>query len=107
MANEVHTASAGLDPRTQGFASAEEASDGHEAEDVDHSGLDVLGEHVHGPDGEHQARDLRLLGEQLVRVDADWQLDELLATLQVEDKDARQDLLDVEPAGPTDARPGA
>ena len=42
MANEVHTASAGLDPRTQGFASAEEASDGHEAEDVDHGGLDVL-----------------------------------------------------------------
>ena len=72
MANDVHTASAGLDPRTQGFASAEEASD-------DHSGLVVLGEHVHGPDGEHQARDLRLRGEQLVRVDADWQLDELLA----------------------------
>ena len=43
MANEVHTASAGLDPRTQGFASAEEASDGLEAEDVDHGGLDILG----------------------------------------------------------------
>ena len=42
LANEVHTASAGLDPRTQGFASAEEASDGQEAEDVDHGGLDVL-----------------------------------------------------------------
>ena len=64
--------------------------------DVDHNGLDVLGEHVHGPDGEHQARDLRLHGEQLVRVDADWQLDEFLSTLQVEDIDARQDLLDVQ-----------
>ena len=79
MANEVHTASAGLDPRTQGFASAEDATDGQEAEDIDHSGFDVLGEPVNGPDGEHQARDLRLPGEQLVRVDADWQLDELLA----------------------------
>ena len=38
---------------------------------------------------------------------ARWQLDELFATLQVEDKDARQDLLDVEPAGRTDARSGA
>ena len=37
---------------------------------------------------------------------ARWQLDELLATLQVEDKDARRDLLGVEPIGPTGARPG-
>ena len=40
--NEIHPASAG----------------------VDRALIDVHKERVHGPDGEHQARDLRLLGEQ-------------------------------------------
>ena len=39
MANELQAASAGPDPRAQANEGAEEASDGHEAEENDHGGL--------------------------------------------------------------------
>ena len=45
--------------------------------------------------------------QHIEHANARWQLEEHLAALQVEDKDARRNLLNVETAGPADAHPGA